>query len=163
MSVKEVDYFNMTLIDETLSNFKAFNPKRVYGNNVVRFAGDDGSVASSTGGKSKYSSRFQVSEGNDYDPTSVQNAAPRRNAWASGPPLEHYFDADLSDDEDFPPLIVVSIHHIRRKILRLWRWQFCQRQEWEKIGDEDGFLHGGSLDRCSWKGRWRDGSQTCYY
>lgn len=96
VSVKEDDYIIMTKwIDEILSNFKAFHPKRVYGNNVVRFAGDDGSITSSTGGKSKYSSRFQVSEDNDYDPLSVQNAAPRRNAWASSPPLELYFDNDL--------------------------------------------------------------------
>jgi hypothetical protein len=30
---------------------------------------------------------------------------PRRNAWSSGPPLELYFEADLSDDDEFPQQI----------------------------------------------------------
>jgi hypothetical protein len=106
LSVSASEYFGVTKwLDNVLAQFTEYHPRRVYGSPVVRFAADTSSVTSDA--KSKYSSRFKVTSGTAYDPTSSSAIKSRRNAWVSGPPLELFFEAGKGtslQDDDFPPL-----------------------------------------------------------
>lgn len=108
LSVSAADYSTVTSwLETTLPRFTKYQPLRTYGSGTSLNRGEALSTGSPSQKSSKFSAKFKVAPTALYDPSTAP-VRPRRNAWATGPPVTLIFASDpepdaLSEDE-FPPL-----------------------------------------------------------